>query len=867
MMKTETKRYLELGLVRLSLRNLGRRKARTILTLLGIALGVAAMVAVGVVRESALRSVKDLFDQAAGRADLTVTNAVAGIVGGEGFDAAVLKQVQSVEGVEAAAPLLQVITLSTAQLSDWQFSFAFGNFDGTMIYGVDPDTSRDMGHYRLAAGDDLDTADDDAILLTESYAETLGVDVGDMVELIAPAGQARFTVIGLLASEGLGRLNRGQVGVTKLATAQRHFERPNRLDQVDVVVARGTDTDDLGARLETALGEGFRVFRPASKGALVDQLLQTVVTGMSFVGVLSLLVGGFLIYNTFATTVTERTRELGLLRALGTSRDQIVGLVLIEAALMGVLGASLGVLLGMGMASGLREMAAVLVYNELTTLVLLPQHVISGLVLGVAVTLVAALIPALQAGRLPVMETIQQRRREDGQISRWQVVAGLILAAPSLAVTIVYAIHPLDAPFGLFYLTPVALLVGVGLLIPAAIPPLERFAGAVLGLLGVEGRLGGRNLARNPGRAALTAGALTFGLASVIIIWAVMDGMANLSQEYLDKTLAADLWIYAPQPLPPTLTAEFESLPGVALVGGGRNLPTRLILPDPTQPQVTIVFTAFDPRRLERITLLFAPGGGTQEEARARLEAGGAVLIASPLREWYGFDVGDSVWLQTLEGPVDFEVAGVTQDVASNGFVVHGVWDDATRYLGTDQPSIFAVNLAEGADAEVIGQRILDKWGETYNLRIETNENFRTRVEYESERMTALFDNMVLVGVAVAALGVVNTLLMNVLERRREIGMLRSLGMTQGQVVWLILAEAAAMGGLGGVLGLGLGAWLSYFSVISSTSATGYHFPYTFPVQAIVVCAAIALVVPFLTGLWPAWWGARANVVEAMRGE
>jgi putative ABC transport system permease protein len=243
------------------------------------------------------------------------------------------------------------------------------------------------------------------------------------------------------------------------------------------------------------------------------------------------------------------------------------------------------------------------------------------------------------------------------------------------------------------------------------------------------------------------------------------------------------------------------------------------------------------------------------------------VLIASPLREWYGLDVGDTIRLRTLKGPVDFEVAGVTLDMSASGYAVQSTWEDALRYFGTDEPTIYGVHVTPGYDAAAVGQQILDRWGDTYNLRLETLADFRAHVAQESERMTALYNTMVLVGVAVAALGVVNTLLMNVLERRREIGLLRSLGMTQGQVLRLVLAEAAALGALGGVIGIGLGVWLSYFAVTGSASVSGYEYPYVFPVEAIATCAAIALVVPLLAGLWPAWLGARANVVEAVRSE
>jgi putative ABC transport system permease protein len=860
------KRNLSWDLLRFGLRNLGRRKARTVLTLLGIALGVATAVAVGVVRESAIRSLTDMFDQAAGRADLSVTDAMAGIVSGGGFDASVLEQVQAAQGVEATAPLLQVITLPTAQLSDWQYSFAFGNFTGAVLYGVDPAASRNMDHYRLTAGDDVEAADD-AILLTESYAQELGLNLGDTLELAAPTGQAQFTLTGLLASEGLARLNRGQVGVTTLAVAQRHFQRPDCLDQIDVAAAPGVEADDLRANLETMLGAGFRVFHPASKGALVDQMLQTVIAGMGFISVLSLLVGGFLIYNTLAMTVAERTRELGLLRALGTSQGQVVGLVLGEAAALGVMGAGLGVLLGLSTASVLREMASATVSNELTGLIVLPQHVISGLVLGIVVALIAGLAPAWRAARLPVVETIQQRQHGDGHVSRRQVMVGLFLTVPGLLLMMVYIAQPAIARFELTYLLLVCLMLGVALLIPATIPPLERLAGAALGLLGVEGRLGGRNLARSPGRAALTAGALMLGLVSVIVIWAVVASGKNLGLEYTEKTLSADLWVYSPQPMPHSLGTEFETLPEVEIVGGGRPLPARLIPPDPEEPEVAIVFTAFDLRRAEKFELLFAPHGGTQEQAIARLAKGGAVLIASPLREWYGLDVGDTIRLRTLKGPADFEVAGVTLDMSASGYAVQSTWEDALRYFGTDEPTIYGVHVTPGYDPAEVGRRILARWGDTYNLRLETLADFRAHVAQESERMTALYNTMVLVGVAVAALGVANTLLMNVLERGREIGLLRSLGMTQGQVLRLVLAEAAALGALGGVIGIGLGVWLSYFAVIGSASMSGYEYPYVFPVEAIATCAAIALVVPLLAGLWPAWRGARANVVEAVRSE
>jgi putative ABC transport system permease protein len=358
-----------------------------------------------------------------------------------------------------------------------------------------------------------------------------------------------------------------------------------------------------------------------------------------------------------------------------------------------------------------------------------------------------------------------------------------------------------------------------------------------------------------------------FGLASVVVIGGVFAGAKELADDYMKNALNAELWVYAPQRLPRSLADEFEALPEVTLARPAATIPTRFIPSDPSQPEVAVIFTAIDPSRSQNLDFYFAPEGGNQDEAIPRLSNGGMVFIASPLREWFGLDVGDTIRLQTLEGPTDFKIAGVTLSLSASGYSATGVYQDATRYFGTAGADAFAVNLIPDVDATSVGHRIVETWGERYNLKFETEDDFRTRSRQLSDSFAALSDTAVLVGVVVAALGVVNTLLMNVLERRREIGMLRALGMTRGQILRLVLSESAALGILGGSLGIVLGAWLSRFAVTSSTSLSGYELPHVFPGQAIVTSVMIALVVPLLAGLWPAWRGAQANVAAAMRSE
>jgi hypothetical protein len=176
--------------------------------------------------------------------------------------------------------------------------------------------------------------------------------------------------------------------------------------------------------------------------------------------------------------------------------------------------------------------------------------------------------------------------------------------------------------------------------------------------------------------------------------------------------------------MPHHLTTDLEALPEIRLARPAASLPTWFIPPDPNESEMAIVFIPVDPGRTGQVDLYFTPDGGNHEEALAQLIAGGAVLIASPLQEWYGLDVGDTIRLQTLEGPVDFKVAGVTLNVSNNGYAVVGAWSDAIRYFGTDRPDLFAVHVTPGIKVAAAMQRILDEWGDTYNLRIETLENF-----------------------------------------------------------------------------------------------------------------------------------------------
>ena len=238
-----------LGLIGVSLRGLRQRKARTILTIMGVMVGVAAMISVNITDEAAQRSISDTFGDAAGEANFIITNATASIRDTAGFDAGVLAYVRETLGVELAAPLLQLTTSSSQELEDWEVDINISNINGTLLYGLDPASSSAIGHYQVVSGEDLGEDSGDGVLVTRSYADSLGIGLGDTLQMAIPGGTKDFEVIGLINSKGLAQLNTGKVVLANLDTIASITRRQGKLDQIDVKAGTGVDVQRLSQSL------------------------------------------------------------------------------------------------------------------------------------------------------------------------------------------------------------------------------------------------------------------------------------------------------------------------------------------------------------------------------------------------------------------------------------------------------------------------------------------------------------------------------------------------------------------------------------------------------------------------------------------
>ncbi|MFO7696370.1 MAG: FtsX-like permease family protein, partial [Anaerolineae bacterium] len=566
--------------------------------------------------------------------------------------------------------------------------------------------------------------------------------------------------------------------------------------------------------------------------------------------------------------VAERTREFGMLRALGMTHGQVLTLVLGEAVIMGLLGSAAGLALGIFGARGLAQIMGQImgtgIEQSLTPTV---DLVTLSLGVGVGVTMLAALLPAIQAGRISPIAALRIRgaARESWVVRRgWAL--GLVMMGIATAL-LIWNPMPDDPQFRLGSMTVFMLFTGITLALPASVSVWERAGRPLLRrLYGASGTIGSRNIDRARVRTMLTVGALLIGVAMILVVRTMTASFAGDLTEWIAAYMGGDLYIHASVPLRADLARQIAQVEGVSAATPVHYQTVEQRLAGGVWQSLT--YMAVDPASYSRVTTFaFADSDADGSAALARLAQGQAVLLSSVLAEKLDLSRGDTIQLRTRSGVMPFEVAETVVDFNNQGLVVTGNWHDLRRYFGSNEVSTILVSVTDpGALPEVQG-RIEALFGKRYQISVESNAAIRDRISTLLEQAFSMFDMMGVLAVAVAALGVVNTLTMNVMERTREIGMLRAVGMTRRQVYAMVLAESALMGVIGGMLGLAFGILLSRIFMTGMTAMSGYRLTFTVPLGGVISGVVVALVVSQLAALMPARRASRTNVLEALRYE
>lgn len=858
----------------LTLRNMATRVTRTMLTALGIVIGVAVILAVDVTNATTLASIRNLFNETSGRASLLVEPSAASSAG---FKESVLSAIQKVPEVEQAAPLVSVRTELATQRRPGELHFDTGTASLSLL-GVDPAVDPYVHIYRLVEGRLLlpEDAGEHVALITTALADDLERSVGEKFEIITPDGPVALEIVGILDKEGLGRTNDGRVVIVPLETAQDLFSMRGQLSQVDVVVEQSIaeDPDRLEAlkqRLADRLPREVSVSYPAARGKLISQMLKTYQLGLGFFGAVAIFVGGFLIYNTFSMTVLERTREIGMLRSIGATRRQIVFLFLAESVVLAAGGSLLGLVGGLGLARVLIRAMAELLGTELEFFTVPMFSLFKGLVVGVGVTVVSSLLPALQAGKISPLEAIRvyARAAQSFVWTRRVYAVGLVIFAGCYFVLQFDTLVPRPIRLQVGIVSVFGLLLGATLLVPLAFswvkPPLRRVTVVVYG---PEGLLGSRNVERVPTRTALTVAALMVGVTMVIALGEISNNFRHDIFAWVETAIGGDLYVRSSTPMRPELGQRLQSVPGVRALTPVTFTRVRLLEPDDDGDPDTIVAIAIDPDTYLDVASFKFADEQTDAAARVReLAEGDALFISTTLADRYGLKRGDSVVLETRRGRHAFRVAAVIVDFTAQGNTVTLSRRDLYRYFGERRVSTFTVDVDPNADPEAVRQAIEDRFGRRENITVESNSEFRARVTDLMNQSFALLNALVAIAVLVSSFGIINTLLMNVFERTREIGMLRSLGATRRQITGMVLAESATMGLAGGVFGLLLGLLLAGFMVKGLNLAGGYRLVYRFTPVPVGTGLLIALLISQVAAVYPARRAARTNIVEAIKHE
>jgi putative ABC transport system permease protein len=854
-----------------TIRSIRTRSTRFLLSAFGIILGVAGLLSIRATNQTAMNSILELFESTSGRAKLTIASSDANE---GGFSDQILAKIQKVPGVMVANPFVVSPTdLADSQSSgELEMNFFGTSSGGILLHGIIPALETQTRDYKLKAGqflsDNLNTRE---IVLVENLAEDESISIGDRISLITPNGTEKLKVVGLIAREGPGQTNNGSFGVIPYETAREVFDRGDDIDQIDIVTTDpNPDSDTLATlrkELQDLLGEDYAVTYPSGQGERMTQMLQNYQIGLNFMSGIALFVGAFLIYNSFAMTVVERTREFGLLRTIGMTRQQVMGQVLVEATLLGVVGSGLGIGLGVLMALGLTRFMEIILGQSLGTVQISNSDMLFSMLIGVGVTFLAAGIPAWQAGRISAIEALRVRgKSKEGWLIRYGWTMGGLLLIVSAVILLINP-FPYDVQFRMGSMTVFGLFAGATLMIPVTVGIWERVTRPILKwIYGSSGALGSRNVQRSKLRTTLTVAALMVGVAMIIIVRGMTESFASDLQTWIQAYLGGDIYVTSSVSLRNDIRRRIQVVEGVYALAPMRYFEVEW--ETPAGERENLQFMAVDVDEYTRVTnFVFSGEQVDPEQAIEQLKHTNTIFVSSVVAEKNNLAPGDTIQLKTRRGMTDFQIAGIVVDFFNQGLVVQGDWNTMWQHFRINDASTYLVKTDPGASISQVKENIEILYGDRYHLTLETNSSIRNQALSLMEQAFRMFDVVALISILVGSLGVVNTLTMSVIERTQEIGMLRAIGTSRGQITRMVLAESGLMGVIGGVLGLATGVILARILFIGMNTMSGYQLTFTIPPEGIAVSMVMALIVSQIAAISPARRAAKTEILEAIHYE
>lgn len=870
------------------------RPLRAGITVCGITLGVAVSVAIPMANVMVLQSFEQTVEAVTGRATLQASG------GDLGLAEEVIAVLRAHPSVVSADPVVHL-----------EGRLAEGPHKGQplVILGMDLLEAFELKGIRVRTGpaaaevvEDLDVLlDPDAVFLGARLAAEWHLQPGAVLNLLVGTRAHRLVVRGVVESQDGTPSVWDGLGVMDIAATQVQFGLIGRLDRIDLVTDPDRSVDDVAQELQALLPPSLTVSRPQRRTQQVERMVQAFQLNLATLSAVGLLVGLLLVYNTVSFAVVRRRREIGILRAIGMSRQGVLGLFMAQAGLLGLLGGVLGSGVGAVLTRGLVSIMGrtisdlyVPVAAGSSGMAGRPLDAMAqGVPIGLLVSLVGAIVPSLEASRTAPARALASGDYEMVRQLRAGRLAGFGAAGMALTALLAWPAPVQGIPlFG--YLSAFCLLISLSCFSPAILGGLGRFMarGASVGRVAPRGlgggagrwieraitlaRLAAGQVTQTPGRSAVTISALMVGIAMMVGVGIMVQSFRHTVEIWVDQTVMADLvvapafWLEGGEAgmlakrMPIVWAGTIAAVPGVAAVDPYRQLKIEI------QGRPASLIARDLGLHAARSRYLFVSGNSAEIIAQAISSEG--VLVSEVLARTAGVEPGAMLRLMTPSGEQAFSVAGVFYDYATDGGKV--VMDRTLyrRFWSDETATVMAVYVASPESREqvrsLLQASMVELAGGDGQVVVIRNADLKAEILAIFDRTFKLTYVLELIAVVIALLGIVNTLLTSVLERQRELATLRAIGASQRQIRRLVLWESCYLGVLGAALGLIGGGLLSWLLVeVINKQSFGWTIHWMLPVSLLCEAVGLALAAALLAGYAPARWAARRPVVEGLRYE
>jgi putative ABC transport system permease protein len=845
-----------------NLKSLWARKLRLALTALSIVLGIGFVAGTFVLTDTMNAAFDQLFGQIAKGSDVVVrsvssfTPEQAGPGGGQTDERkpvpdSLLKTVAAVPGVASASGDVS----GFAQMVDPATGKAIGSV-GPPTIGANWSGNNPAVTFREGGP----PVGPDQVVVDAGTATKYGLTVGEVIAINFVGGQQRFTISGTAGFGDADNLAGATLALFETPTAQKVLDKEGVFDSISVKAAEGVEATALRTSIEQVLPKGVQAVTSTS---VADEQSKALKEGLGFFRIallvfafIALFVGAFIIFNTFSIIVAQRSKEMALLRAIGASRRQVLSSVIVEALVVGLVASALGLLAGIAIASGLKALLKAFGIDLPSTgLQLEARTILVALIVGTLVTVVSSVVPARRASRIAPIEALRASEDTGESRMRRRLVVGLVVTVLGSAA-LLYGLFAVPSnAAALIGLGAALTFIGVAILFPLIARPMASVIGAPIRRLGLQGRLGRQNAMRNPRRTASTASALMIGLGLVAMVSILSASLKASFESALSANLRADLIVTTSSftAFSPDVATKIEGVQGVDAVSQFRQGGFRV-------NGSTEFMTGVDPATIESVANL-EPSPG----ALAALEQGDVIVYDKTMDD-HGWAVGDEIPSQfPADGSVPLTIGGTFGEngIVGGNFVVS--LDTYDRFFQPQLDTFVMVKTEPGADPAQVQAGMETVTKSFGNVEVQDQTAYRKTQEGFVNQLLGLITALLAMAILIALFGIVNTLGLSIFERKRELGLLRAVGMGRAQVKRMIRWESVIIAVMGAVLGIAVGVFFG-FALQRALAPQGVT-ELAIPGGQLIFYVVFAGLAGVLAAIWPARRAAKLNILESISYE